>query len=256
MTNPVGFQGRHVRISIFNAFAPLVHLGALQSVASQLDLELLEIVAEPYAVARVLGARAGAAGRGAVHRRRRRHDRRRARARRAASRARACSRSAAGPSPSRWPTGWTCPSRAPRRSRSTTPAACRSSEAETVAAIVGRGHGRLGGRASSWCWRSWPAGDLLPGRIYLCGGGSRLPETRRCPARRGLLRGGCRSRRPPEVVDHGAGRGRVDHGRDASCWSTSRTSRRSAWPTRRSRWPSQEDPLDAALRRVLRAMKV
>jgi cell division protein FtsA len=56
LTNPVGFQGRHVQISIFNAFAPLVHLGALQSVAGQLDLELLEIVAEPYAVARVLGA--------------------------------------------------------------------------------------------------------------------------------------------------------------------------------------------------------
>jgi cell division protein FtsA len=47
LTNPVGFQGRHVKIGIFNAFAPLVHLGALQSVASQLDLELLEIVAEP-----------------------------------------------------------------------------------------------------------------------------------------------------------------------------------------------------------------
>ena len=56
LTNPVGFQGRHVTISIFNAFAPLVHLGALHSVASQLDLELLEVVAEPYAVARVLGA--------------------------------------------------------------------------------------------------------------------------------------------------------------------------------------------------------
>ena len=54
LTNPVGFQGRHVKIAIFNAFAPLVHLGAYQSVASQLDLELLEIVAEPYAVARVL----------------------------------------------------------------------------------------------------------------------------------------------------------------------------------------------------------
>src|SRR4051794_11461130 len=56
LTNPVGFQGRHIRIGILNAFAPLVHLGALQSVASQLDLELLEVVAEPYAVARVLGA--------------------------------------------------------------------------------------------------------------------------------------------------------------------------------------------------------
>src|SRR5258705_1983613 len=56
LTNPIGFQGRHVKIGIFNAFAPLVHLGALQSVASQLDLELLEVVAEPYAVARVLGS--------------------------------------------------------------------------------------------------------------------------------------------------------------------------------------------------------
>src|SRR2546428_11040572 len=56
LTNPVGFQGRHVKIGIFNAFAPLVHLGALQSVALQLDLELREIVAWPYAVARVLGA--------------------------------------------------------------------------------------------------------------------------------------------------------------------------------------------------------
>ena len=55
LANPIGFQGRHVKIAIFNAFAPLVHLGALHSVASQLDLELLEVVAEPYAVARVLG---------------------------------------------------------------------------------------------------------------------------------------------------------------------------------------------------------
>jgi len=54
VTNPVGFKGRHVRLSIFNAFAPLIHLGALQSVAAQLDLELLAIVAEPYAVARGL----------------------------------------------------------------------------------------------------------------------------------------------------------------------------------------------------------
>jgi cell division protein FtsA len=56
LTNPVGFQGRHVSIGIFNAFAPLVHLGALQSVAAKVGLNLLEIVAEPYAVARVLGA--------------------------------------------------------------------------------------------------------------------------------------------------------------------------------------------------------
>src|SRR5262245_52356365 len=56
VTNPIGFQGRHVKIAIFDAFAPLVHLGALQSVAARLELELIEVVAEPYAVARVLNA--------------------------------------------------------------------------------------------------------------------------------------------------------------------------------------------------------
>jgi cell division protein FtsA len=54
VTNPVGFHGRHVRISVFNAFAPLIHLGALQTVASMLELELVAIVAEPYAVARCI----------------------------------------------------------------------------------------------------------------------------------------------------------------------------------------------------------
>jgi cell division protein FtsA len=54
VTNPIGFQGRNVRIAIFDAFAPLVHLGALQTVAQRLDLDLIAVVAEPYAVARVL----------------------------------------------------------------------------------------------------------------------------------------------------------------------------------------------------------
>jgi len=50
--NPIGFQGKEISISIFNAFAPLVHLGALQTVAEELSLEVLAISAEPYAVAR------------------------------------------------------------------------------------------------------------------------------------------------------------------------------------------------------------
>src|SRR5215217_3353523 len=54
VTNPIGFQGRNVRIAIFDAFAPLVHLGALQTVAAKLQMELIAVVAEPYAVARVL----------------------------------------------------------------------------------------------------------------------------------------------------------------------------------------------------------
>ncbi|PIU01721.1 hypothetical protein COT68_01690 [bacterium (Candidatus Torokbacteria) CG09_land_8_20_14_0_10_42_11] len=55
VTNPLGFQGKDVSIGIFNAYAPLVHLGALQTIAAELDLDLLSIAAEPYAVARCLG---------------------------------------------------------------------------------------------------------------------------------------------------------------------------------------------------------
>lgn len=55
VTNPLGFQGKDVSIGIFNAYAPLVHLGALQTIAAELDLDLLSIAAEPYAVARSLG---------------------------------------------------------------------------------------------------------------------------------------------------------------------------------------------------------
>lgn len=56
VTNPLGFQGKSVQVSVFNAFAPIVHLGALQTIAQSLDLDLISITAEPYAVARCLGA--------------------------------------------------------------------------------------------------------------------------------------------------------------------------------------------------------
>lgn len=52
VTNPLGFQGKSMVLGIFNAFAPLVHVGALETVAVELGLELLSIAAEPYAVAR------------------------------------------------------------------------------------------------------------------------------------------------------------------------------------------------------------
>ncbi|MBU1119436.1 pilus assembly protein PilM [Patescibacteria group bacterium] len=55
VTNPLGFQGKDVSISIFNAYAPLVHLGALETIASELGLDILSITAEPYAVARCMG---------------------------------------------------------------------------------------------------------------------------------------------------------------------------------------------------------
>lgn len=55
VTNPIGFQGRDIQVGIFNAFAPIVHLGALQTIAEGLKLDLLSIAAEPYAVAQCVG---------------------------------------------------------------------------------------------------------------------------------------------------------------------------------------------------------
>jgi len=54
VANPLGFQGKDVSISIFNAFAPIVQLGALQTIVDELGLELLTIAAEPYAVAKAV----------------------------------------------------------------------------------------------------------------------------------------------------------------------------------------------------------
>lgn len=54
VSNPLGFQGQEVTLSVFNSFAPLVHFGALQTIAAELELDLLTIAAEPFAVARCL----------------------------------------------------------------------------------------------------------------------------------------------------------------------------------------------------------
>jgi cell division protein FtsA len=56
VSNPIGFQGKDVAIQIYTAFAPMVHIGALERTAAELDLELVAVAAEPFAVARaVLG---------------------------------------------------------------------------------------------------------------------------------------------------------------------------------------------------------
>ncbi len=52
VTNPVGFQGRDVVVHLYTAFAPLIHIGALERTALELDLDLLAVAAEPFAVAR------------------------------------------------------------------------------------------------------------------------------------------------------------------------------------------------------------
>jgi cell division protein FtsA len=52
VTNPIGFQGRDVVIQLYTAFAPMIHIGALERVAQELDIDLLAVAAEPFAVAR------------------------------------------------------------------------------------------------------------------------------------------------------------------------------------------------------------
>ncbi len=56
VTNPVGFQGKEVTVQLYTAFAPLIHIGAIERVVQQLDMDLIAVAAEPFAVARsVLG---------------------------------------------------------------------------------------------------------------------------------------------------------------------------------------------------------
>ena len=56
VSNPIGFQGKDVAIQIYTAFAPMVHIGALERTADELDLDLIAVAAEPFAVSRsVLG---------------------------------------------------------------------------------------------------------------------------------------------------------------------------------------------------------
>lgn len=58
VSNPIGFRGRNFSLTLFSAFAPLMQLGALETVAQGLDLTLEVIVAEPYALARCLSTNA------------------------------------------------------------------------------------------------------------------------------------------------------------------------------------------------------
>lgn len=55
VNNPVGFQGKDVSVQLFCAFAPMVHIGAIERVVYDLDLNLLNVSAEPFAVAKSVG---------------------------------------------------------------------------------------------------------------------------------------------------------------------------------------------------------
>lgn len=54
VTNPIGFQGKSIRMTIYNAYAPLVHIGSLNTISNELQLDTLAIIAEPYAISRCL----------------------------------------------------------------------------------------------------------------------------------------------------------------------------------------------------------
>lgn len=54
VSNPIGFQGKDIAVQIYTAFAPMVHIGALERVADELALELIAVAAEPFAVSRTM----------------------------------------------------------------------------------------------------------------------------------------------------------------------------------------------------------
>jgi cell division protein FtsA len=174
VTNPIGFQGRNVRIAIFDAFAPLVHLGALQTVAAKLELELVAVVAEPYAVARVLDSeqvRQGGAlfvdvgggttdvalvRQGGIEG-----------TRMFALGGRAFTKSIADRLELPFPRAEALKVDYARGISGDREADVREIVADDVAVWAA---------GVELVMEELAAGDLLPGRIYLCGGGSRLPE--------------------------------------------------------------------------------
>ena len=52
VSNPIGFKGTEVIVQIYTAFAPLVHISAIERVCDELQLELVTVAVEPYAVCR------------------------------------------------------------------------------------------------------------------------------------------------------------------------------------------------------------
>jgi cell division protein FtsA len=97
-------------------------------------------------------------------------------------------------------------------------------------------------------------GDLLPSRIYLCGGGSRLPETaealRQEPFWRRLP-----FARPPEVAVMSPEM--VESIEDATDLLVDQQDVTPLGLANQAiALQAEQDPLDAALRRVLRAMKL
>ena len=197
VSNPVGFKGRNVKIAIFNAFAPLVHLGALQTVAQKLELDLIEVVAEPYAVARALNnyqVRQGGAlfvdvgggttdvalvRQGGIEG-----------TRMFALGGRAFTKSIADRLELPFPRAEALKVDYARGIAGDATEEIRAIMADDVAVWAA---------GVELVLEELAAGDLLPGRIYLCGGGTRLPEIRAALAAPAFSKSLPFSR-PPEVT--------------------------------------------------------
>jgi len=51
--NPIGFQGKRLTLTIFNAYIPLIYESILQNLAKELGLNIASIAAQPYGVSKV-----------------------------------------------------------------------------------------------------------------------------------------------------------------------------------------------------------
>ena len=252
VTNPIGFQGRNVRIAIFDAFAPLVHLGALQTVAAKLGMELIAVVAEPYAVARVLDSeqvRQGGAlfvdvgggttdvalvRQGGIEG-----------TRMFALGGRAFTKSIADRLELPFPRAEALKVDYARGIAGDRETAVREIVTDDVAVWAA---------GVELVMEELAAGDLLPGRIYLCGGGSRLPEIAEALAAEGFTKR-LPFARPPEVAILAPEQ--IETIRDDTrLLEDQQDVTPMGLAYQAIELGSSSNPLDASLRRVVRAMKL
>ncbi|MBD3281064.1 hypothetical protein GF389_06150 [Candidatus Dojkabacteria bacterium] len=52
LDNPIGFTGAKAEYSVYTTFSPSLHLNSLKELADKLGLDIMEVVVEPYAIAR------------------------------------------------------------------------------------------------------------------------------------------------------------------------------------------------------------
>jgi cell division protein FtsA len=252
VTNPIGFQGRNVRIAIFDAFAPLVHLGALQTVAAKLGMELIAVVAEPYAVARVLDSeqvRQGGAlfvdvgggttdvalvRQGGIEG-----------TRMFALGGRAFTKSIADRLELPFPRAEALKVDYARGIAGDREASVREIVTDDVAVWAA---------GVELVMEELAAGDLLPGRIYLCGGGSRLPEIAEALSAEGFAKR-LPFARPPEVAILAPEQ--IETIRDdTQLLEDQQDVTPMGLAYQAIELGTSQNPLDASLRRVMKAMRL